>query len=171
MKVGNYLEPRTWSQPVKLGAVSTKEQLNKTFSINTPLHWAMFLSKEPVGAIHKIRNILTLILVRSYQFQCPLPLPVLSRKGEIKQRLSWLCFCLTAPYKVCKTEGEPGKDGKPGGGLFTLKSVKFVGLPPTSSPDSGSPLSTRSLLSSKRCSATAFLVHYERPSPVQPSLA
>ena len=83
-----------------------------------------------------------------------LPLPVISREGEIKQRFSWLAFCLTVLYKVCKTETEPGGKelSKTGGGLFTLKSVKFVGLPPlppTSSPDSGSPLSTRSLLSSK----------------------
>ena len=34
-------------------------------------------------------------------------------------------------------------------GIFTMKSVKFVGLPPSTSPESGSPISTHSLVSSK----------------------
>ena len=55
---------------------------------------------------------------------------------------------------VCKSEGlkttMPLKEIKQNSGpaLFS-KSVKFVGLPPSTSPDSGSPISTHSLVSSR----------------------
>ena len=43
----------------------------------------------------------------------------------------------------------------PGPSLYS-KSVKFVGLPPSTSPDSGSPLSTHSLVSSTASAAFAL---------------
>ena len=46
----------------------------------------------------------------------------------------------TVPLKEIKHNSGPG--------LFS-KSVKFVGLPPSTSPESGSPISTHSLVSSR----------------------
>ena len=60
---------------------------------------------------------------------------------------------------VCKSEAVKASIPLKGPVLFS-KSVKFVGLPPSTSPDSGSPMSTHSLVSSK-ASSTAF------PKPVK----
>ena len=76
--------------------------------------------------------------------------------------------CLKCRYSqsvarpVSSADSELGKVSKPG--MFTMKSVKFVGLPPSTSPDSGSPLSTHSLVSSESSSHGSHKT-LSRPNP------
>ena len=68
---------------------------------------------------------------------------------------------------VCKSEGLKTTIPLKGPALFS-KSVKFVGLPPSTSPDSGSPISTHSFVSS-RASTTSLPRNYSQNEKLHPN--